>query len=112
MFDGYLDECKRGPAQSFVLAKNERKITAHLRVRDWEGHQRLSPNILLNVGAGNETHSHAGGHETFQQFAGIEFHGVVRLHPALVEELSQRVPGMASLGYHQWTTRHFGDGRR
>src|SRR5207245_3060811 len=56
-FDGCINECKRGAAESFVLAEHEREVAANLRIRDGNRGQHVGPDILLHVRAGDEAHA-------------------------------------------------------
>src|SRR5712692_192437 len=111
-FDGGVDECQGGAAEGFVLAKDEGEVTADVRVGDGNRSEHLGLDILLHMGAGDEAHADVRGHEALEQFAGIEFHGVLRLEPAFVEEIFERVASVYSLGHHQGKFGDFGDGGR
>ena len=65
------------------------------------GDQRLGADILLDIRAGDESHADIGRHKAFQQFAGIEFHGQVRLQVMVIEQGIECVAGMAEFGQDQ-----------
>src|SRR5258708_2436794 len=84
---GDVNEGKRGPAERFVSAENQRQIAAHLRIGDGNRGENLGLHVFLDVRASDETDAHVGGYEALQQFAGIELHGEVRLQSPLVKQL-------------------------
>src|SRR6266567_1821352 len=107
-----VNECKRSPAERLVSAEDQRQIAAHLGVGDGNRTQNFGANVFLDVRAGDETDPDVGGYEALQQFAGIEFHGEVRLQSSLVKQLLDGIPRVSSLGDDQRKLRYVGNGGR
>src|SRR5271155_3587374 len=98
---GNLDEGEGGAAEGFIFAENQGQVAAQLGVGHGNGDQKAGTNILLHVGAGDKADAYACGYEAFQEFAGIEFHTVVRLQLALTKQAIESVSGVAAFGENQ-----------
>src|ERR1700722_10109569 len=112
VLDRNVNKGERSPAESFIFTEDKCQIAAHLGVGERNGCENFGPDVVLYIGAGNEAHAHIGGHEALQQFAGIQFHGEVRLQPSFMKELLDGVPRMSSLGDDQRKLGHVGNGGR
>ena len=85
VLDGNVDKSQRCAAQSLVFAENERQIAAYMGIGDRNGDERLCPNVFFDIRSRDETDPDICGYEALQQFAGVEFHGEVRLQAALMK---------------------------
>ena len=62
---GNVNEGQGGPAQSLVFAKDQRQIATDLHVSDGDCHQSLGTNVILDVGACDESDTDIGRDKPF-----------------------------------------------
>ena len=108
MFHRDVNKGQSGAAQSLIFAENQRQIAADLGVGDGNCGQNFGANVFFDIRARDEADSYIGGYKALQQFAGVEFHGEVRLQATFMKQLLDGIAGMPGLGDDQ---RKFGDVR-
>src|SRR5436305_10871944 len=89
---GDLHKRSSGPAESLVFSMNQGQIAAHRRINKAERYQRPCSNLVRDVGSSDESYSHARRGKTFKEFAGVEFHGEVRLQSSFFKNVIDSVP--------------------
>src|SRR5579885_736535 len=74
VFHRDIDKGESGAAECLIFAEDEGQIAADLSVGNRNGRQGSGLHVFVDVGARDETDPDVSGDETFEQFAGIEFH--------------------------------------
>src|SRR5438309_1565881 len=91
ILDSYrrINEGESRPAQRFVLAEHQRQVTPNLGVGNGNGGKYVRLHVFLHMRAGDESNPNIRSHKPLQQFARVEFHGVMRLEPVLMKQIFQ-----------------------
>src|SRR5581483_5916669 len=74
VFHRDINKREGGAAQRLVFAEYQSKVATDLRVGDFDRNQVSRTDIVLHIGARDETYPDTRGGKSLQQFAGIEFH--------------------------------------
>src|SRR6185312_3996170 len=73
-----INKRQRSPAESLVFAEHQGQVSANVGIGELNRNQNVSLHVLLHIRSRNESNANIGGHETLEQFARIQFHGVTR----------------------------------